>query len=89
MLREDRELLVDLKRACNQAAQFALAYLAGDLSIEAEEAYALRLIHIGERLLKHAEIRKGVVLDGEPTQFVIDADCVQAPPDEQIRGLGS
>jgi hypothetical protein len=78
MLREDRELLTDLKWACNQAGQFTLGYLSGDLSIEVEEAYALRLIHIGEQLLKHVESRKAVVLDGEPPmQFVIEGKCVR------------
>jgi len=51
MLREDRELLTDLSRACTHAPQFALQYMAGDLSIEGEEAYALQLIDLGERLL--------------------------------------
>jgi len=85
MLPEDRELLTDLKRACNQAGQFALEYMAGDLSIEAEEAYALRLIDIGERLLAHAKNCKGLVLDGEPTELVIDAEFVRV--DYEPRGL--
>ena len=70
MLPEDRELLTDLKRACNQAGLFALEYMAEDLSIAAEEAYAERLIDIAERLLAHAKSRKGLVLDGEPTQLL-------------------
>jgi|SRR5215470_697795 len=77
MLREDRELLCDLKRACNEAGQFALAYLAGTLSAEAEEAYALRLVNIAERLLAHAKSRQGFVLDGEPTRLIIDAESVR------------
>jgi hypothetical protein len=77
MLREDRELLADLKRVCNEAGVFALEYMAGDLSIETEESYALRLFDIGERLLAHARRRKGLVLDGEPTPLVIDAPFVR------------
>jgi hypothetical protein len=77
MFREDRELLADLKRVCNDAGLFALEYMAGDLSIEAEEAYALRLIDVGERLLGHAKSRKGLVLDGAPTQLVIEAPFVR------------
>ena len=76
MLREDRELLAELKRACNHAGVFALEYMAGELSIAAEEAYALRLIDIAERLLAHAKGRKGLVLDGEPTPLVIEANAV-------------
>lgn len=58
MLHEDRELLTELKRACNQAGQFTLEYMSGGLTIEAEEAYALRLIDIAERLLAHATTAK-------------------------------
>jgi hypothetical protein len=89
MLREDRELLADLKRVCNDAGLFALEYLAGDLTIEAEESYALRLFDIGERLLAHARRRKGLVLDGAPTSLVLDApfvrvdDVRELPPGSQ------
>jgi len=75
MLREDRELLADLKRICNEAGLFALEYMAGDLSISAREAYALRLIDIGE--LAHAKGRKGLMLDDEATHLVIDAVFVR------------
>jgi hypothetical protein len=95
MLREDLELLTDLKRACNQAGQFALEYLAGDLSIEMEEAYALRLIHVGERLLAHVKRRKGLVLDSEPAPLAIDVEFVRVdddvralPPGSQPNGAG-
>lgn len=77
MLREDRELLADLRRACLHAPQFALEYMAGHVSIEVEEAYALSLIDIGERLLAHAKGRKGLVFDREPTQLVIEAPFVR------------
>jgi len=96
VLREDRELLTDLKRVCNRAGQFALEYLADDLSTEAEEAYALRLIDIGERLLDRAKNRKGFDRDGEPTRFVVDAEVVRVeyeprelpPGSEPGTGLG-
>ena len=77
MLRADRELLTDLKRICNDAGLFALEYMAGDLSIAAEEAYALRLIDLGERLLLHAKRRKGLVLDGESSPLVIEPEFVR------------
>jgi len=85
MLREDRELLADLKRACNEAGQFVLEYMVGDLPIETEEAYALRLIDIGDRLLAHAKSRKGFVLDGEPAPLVIDAGWVRV--ESELREL--
>ena len=76
MLPEDRELLADLKRACNQAGQFALEYMGGELSVEGEEAYAWMLVDIAERLLAHTKARKELVLDGEPSRLVIDAPGV-------------
>ena len=95
MLREDRELLTDLKRVCNDAGLFVLEYMAGDLSIEAEESYTLRLVDVAERLLAHARRRKGLVLDGDPTPLVIDApfvrvdDMRELPPGSQPDGHGS
>lgn len=74
MLREDRELLADLKRACNDAGPFVLQYLAGDLTTAAEEAYAQRLINIGERLISHAKTRTRLVLDHESTPLILDAE---------------
>jgi hypothetical protein len=58
MLRENRELLAELKRICNQAGQFALGFMAGELSAEAEAAYAQHLIAVGEGILLHAMRRK-------------------------------
>jgi hypothetical protein len=72
MIREDRELLVDLSRVCTQAPQFALEFMGREIPIEAQEAYAQQLINLGQRLLLHAKSRKGLVLDAEPTQLAID-----------------
>ena len=77
MLREDRELLADLKRVCNYASQFALEFMAGELSVAAEEVYASRLIDIAERMLLHAKARKGLVLHDEPTPLILDAEFVR------------
>jgi hypothetical protein len=72
MLHEDRALLADLKRACNQAVQFALGYMDGNLSPEAENTYALLLIDIGERLLAHSKAKSRIVLDGSLVMQVND-----------------
>jgi hypothetical protein len=85
MTREELELMAELKRICNQAPGFALAFMAEHLSIEAEETYALRLAGIGERLLAHAKRRKVWVINGEAIQFVIDAELV--PVEREVRGL--
>src|SRR5215216_6563217 len=69
MTRDGLELLTALKRVCNEAGLFALEYMAGDLLVETEKAYARRMIDIGERLLTHAQSRNGFVLNGEPSQW--------------------
>ena len=81
MVREDRELLADLKRVCNQAGQFALAFIGGELSVEAEEAYAYALDDLAERILRHARARNGLVLNGEATSLVIEAGWVRVEPE--------
>jgi len=63
MLREDRELLTELKRLCNEAPQFALDFMAGALSIEDERTYGLRLADVADRILSHAQQRVYVVID--------------------------
>jgi len=85
MLRDERELLADLKRACNQAGPFVLEFIAGELPIEAEEAYAYLLGDIADRLLAHAKARKGLIIDGEPTPLVIESQAVIV--DYESRGL--
>jgi len=86
MLREERELLADLKRLCNNAGQFALEFMAGQLSIQAEEAYAYRLVDIAERLLGHAHARKRLVIDGQITGLVIEPELRELPPGNDING---
>ena len=74
MLREERELLADLKRLCNDASVFALEFMAGDLSIVAEEAYAHRLVDVAEMMMHHANARKRLVIDGHATPLAIQLD---------------
>lgn len=84
MTREELLLMTDLMRVCSQADTFYLEFTDEALSIADEEAYALRLIDLGERLLAHAKGRKGLVLNGEPTPLVIDAGFVRV---EGLRAL--
>jgi len=72
MLREDRELLADLKRVCNDASVFALEFMAGDLSVEAEIAYAHRLVDVTELIMNHANARKRLVINGQATVFKME-----------------
>lgn len=75
MLREDRELVTDLKRACNQAVPFALEFMAGTLSVADEEAYGLWLAEIAGRILIHAKMRAHLVVDGQA--IVIDGQPME------------
>lgn len=80
MSREELELMTDLKRICNQAPEFALEFMAGSLSIEAELAYARRLIDVADALMHHANIRKYVVVEGQVTSAVIQAELCAVQP---------
>ena len=95
MSREELLLMTDLMRVCSQADTFWLEFTDAALSIAGEEAYALRLIDVGERLLDHAKRRKAIDRDGEPTPLVIDAQFVRVderralPPRSEPGGFGS
>ena len=64
MLRSYRELLADLARVNTQVPQFVLEFMDGALSIEAEEAFAHRLVDVAEQLMNHAKARRRLVIDG-------------------------
>jgi len=70
MTPDERELLCDLKRVCNHASGFALEFLAGNLSVEAEIAYAHRLVDVAEALMHHANGRKRIVIDGHAAGII-------------------
>lgn len=72
MLREDRELLADLKRVCNSASTFALEFMAGELSVEAEIAYAHRLVDVAELIMNHANARKRLVINGQVSSITFE-----------------
>lgn len=67
MTPDERDLLTDLKRACDQAPGFVLEFLSGDMPVDAEEAYAHRLVDVAEMLMLHARARKRLIIDSRPT----------------------
>jgi hypothetical protein len=69
---EERELLADLKRVCEQRALFVLEFETGQLSAEAEEAYGWRLVDAGEGLLRHARRRKTPSGSVELAQILVE-----------------
>lgn len=79
MTPDERELLCDLKRVCNHAPGFALELMAGNLPVEAEIAYAHRLVDIAEALLRHANGRERMVIDGHITGAVYDPELHDLP----------
>jgi hypothetical protein len=65
VLRDERELLTDLMRVCNQAPDFALEFMTGTMPIEAEEAFAHRLVDVAEVIMRHVKERRRLVIDGQ------------------------
>ncbi len=65
MIREDRELLVELARLNTDAASFALRIMDGSASVAEQLHYAQRLIAVGERLQRRADGMRGAVIEGE------------------------
>jgi hypothetical protein len=70
MTPDECELLCDLKRVCNHAPEFALEFMAGNLPVAAEIAYAHRLVDVAEALLRHASGRERIVIDGHIAAIV-------------------
>lgn len=65
MIREDRELLVELARLNSDMAPFAMRVMDGSASIAEQTHYAQRLIAAGERLQRRANETTGMVIEGE------------------------
>ena len=83
MLRDERELLADLKRVCNDAALFALELMAGDLSIADEITYAHRLVDVAELIMNHANARKRLVINARVSSVTIEP---VGPPKLELGG---
>jgi hypothetical protein len=60
VLLEERALLAELKRLSRAAPDLIADFKAGDLSIDDQETYAARLMHVAEVLMIHAAARKRV-----------------------------
>lgn len=80
MTPDECELLCNLKRVCNHAPGFALEFMAGNLSVEAEIAYAHRLVDIAEALMHHANGRKRMVIDGHIVSIIHEPELRDLPP---------
>ena len=74
MIREDRELLVELARLNGDMAPLALRIMDGSVSVTEQQHYAQRLIEVGERLRRRADGMRGAVIEGKviagPTALV-------------------
>lgn len=62
MIREDRELLVELARLNTAMAPLAMRIMDGSVDAAEQTHYAQRLIAAGERLQRRAD---GAVVEGE------------------------
>lgn len=64
MTRDELELMWELKRVCNGVPGFVLEFMDGDLSAEAERAFANQLEDLAEQLVDHAKAKECLVFDG-------------------------
>ncbi|MGH3873355.1 MAG: hypothetical protein ACRDSR_17910 [Pseudonocardiaceae bacterium] len=65
MIREDRELLVELARLNSDMASQALRIMEGTASAVEQQHYAQRLIAAGERLQRRADQAGEMIIDGD------------------------
>lgn len=65
MIREDRELLVELTRLDGDMAPLTLRIMDGSVGIGEQARYEQRLIEPGERLQRRADEMNRTVIDGE------------------------
>jgi hypothetical protein len=65
VIREDRELLVELARLNREMTSLALRIMEGIASITEQQDYAQGLIAAGERLRRRADEPVEVVVEGE------------------------
>jgi len=77
MSREELELMRELRRLSQCIPSFALEFASAELSVDNEIAFVHQLAGMAESLLRHANARRGLTIDGLPTPPVIDADFVQ------------
>lgn len=71
MIREDRELLVELARLNRDMASLAMRIMEGSASAAEQAHYARRLIVAGERLQRRAD---------EASEAVVEGDCLANDP---------
>ena len=64
MIREDRDLLVELSRITGGMQPFAMAFLEGRLSQEDQLSFGQKLAHLGETITAHARQRDRLVVEG-------------------------
>ena len=64
MIREDRELLVELARLNRAMPALGLRVMEGSASASEQRHYGERLMAVGERLKRRADGMSGAVIDG-------------------------
>jgi hypothetical protein len=81
VIREDRELLVQLARLGRDMVPLAMRMMEGSASVGEQQDYARRLIAAGERLRRRAGEAVRVVIDGEAltNESLILPECTTAP----------
>lgn len=85
MIREDRELLVELTRLNTAMASLALRIMDGSASAAEQRDYGRRLIAIGQRLGRRGTETAGAVIEGEvlaSSSLVLPAYTVESPREQ-------
>lgn len=65
MIREDRELLAGLARLNSDMVPLAMKMLDGSATADEQYSFSRRLMALGERLGRRANVTGGMVVDGE------------------------
>jgi hypothetical protein len=73
MSRVELDLMHQLKQLSQRIPSFVIAFTNDDLPVDVEIAFVHQLANIAEGLLRHANARRGLTIDGQPIPFVIDA----------------
>jgi hypothetical protein len=83
VIREDRELLVELARLNGDMASLALQIMDGSASVAEQRHYAQRLIAVGERLERRKVGMQGAVIEGEIVAGPTAIPAHTAEPDQK------
>jgi hypothetical protein len=87
MSRDELDLMRELRRLSECIPGFVLAFANDELDVEVEISFVHQLANMAEGLLRHADGRRGLVVEGEVTRFVIEAGVDASEQDGRALGV--